>query len=151
MADTIVLDADRRCFPRLGARRLSITSQIDKRYNCIAYAASDLANWWWPFPADAKEVHWPTGVPREETVNAFRAMFESLGYAECSDDLMEAGFEKVALFAEGDIPRHAARQRENGRWISELGEREDIEHDLRDLEGDTYGTVVLIMKRSRTP
>src|SRR5580765_3357608 len=138
-------------FPGLARGGFQITSPIDKRYNCIAFAANDLANWWWPFPADAKEVHWPAGVPRDETVKAFRAMFESLGYGECNDDVMEPGFEKVALFADGEIPRHAARQLENGRWISKLGEREDIEHNLRDLECDIYGIVVLIMRRPRTP
>jgi hypothetical protein len=34
-------------------------------------------------------------------------------------------------------------------WSSKLGRREDIEHVLKGLEGDTYGTVALLMKRSR--
>jgi hypothetical protein len=54
----------------------------------------------------------------------------------------------IALFADkNDFPLHAARQLPSGRWTSKLGELEDIEHGLRDLEGDAYGTVVLIMKR----
>ena len=61
---------------------------------------------------------------------------------------MEPGFEKIALFATDQaVPLHAARQLASGRWTSKLGEREDIEHALRDLEGEIYGTVVLIMKR----
>jgi hypothetical protein len=35
----------------------------------------------------------------------------------------------------------------NGRWTNKLGKAEDIEHELRDLEGDFYGTVVLVMQR----
>jgi hypothetical protein len=46
-------------------------------------------------------------------------------------------------------PTHAARQLDNGRWTSKLGELEDIEHSLRDLEGAAYGTVVQVMKRPR--
>jgi hypothetical protein len=52
------------------------------------------------------------------------------------------------LFAnDQSIPLHAARQQNNGRWISKLGEQEDIDHALHDLEGEMYGKVVLIMRR----
>jgi len=61
---------------------------------------------------------------------------------------MEVGFEKVALFADAQgLPLHAARQLSDGRWTSKLGEQEDIEHALRDLEGVAYGNVALVMKR----
>lgn len=66
----------------------------------------------------------------------------------CAGEELETGFEKVALFADADgFATHAARQLNNGRWTSKLGELEDIEHALRDLEGVEYGTVVLVMKR----
>jgi hypothetical protein len=44
-------------------------------------------------------------------------------------------------------PTHVAGQLVTGRWTSKLGESEDIEHGLRDLEGDVYGVVVLVMQR----
>jgi hypothetical protein len=135
-------------FPALATGGFQITSPIDKRYNCIAYAAGDTANWWWPFPADVKEVFWPAGVPRAETLAAFREAFARLDYTECSGEELEPGFEKIAIFANDQaVPLHAARQQANGRWTSKLGEREDIEHALRDIEGEVYGTVVLIMRR----
>jgi hypothetical protein len=66
----------------------------------------------------------------------------------CEGDELEAGFEKIALFANNQgIPLHAARQLPSGRWTSKLGELEDIEHTLRDLEGEEYGSVALVMKR----
>jgi len=75
-------------------------------------------------------------------------VFASLGFAECQGDLLEHGFEKIALFAkEPDVPLHASRQLASGRWSSKLGVLEDIEHDLRDLEGEEYGSVALVMKR----
>jgi hypothetical protein len=46
------------------------------------------------------------------------------------------------------VPTHAARQVAADRWTSKLGELEDIEHSLRDLEGAVYGSVVQIMKRA---
>jgi hypothetical protein len=87
-------------------------------------------------------------VPREVSCNAFVAAFLTLGYAACADESVEPGFEKVALFADPEgVPTHAARQLPTGRWTSKLGQSEDIEHELRALEGPIYGTVVAILKR----
>jgi hypothetical protein len=135
-------------FPRLAQGSYRITSPSDKRYNCIAYAADDTGNWWWPLPTDVKEVFWPAGVTRAETLVAFRELFASLGFSECTQENAEPGFEKIALFANDDaLPLHAARQLPSGRWTSRLGECEDIEHELHDLEGEAYGMVVVFMKR----
>jgi hypothetical protein len=95
-----------------------------------------------------KEVHWPDGVARSETIAAFRDAFATLAYTECDSPDLEPGFEKIALFADTDgTPRHAARQLPGGLWTSKLGELEDIEHVLHDLEGIAYGSVVLLMRR----
>jgi hypothetical protein len=70
-------------------------------------------------------------------------------YAVSSGDEIQPGLEKIALFADANgLPTHAARQLANGRWTSKLGKAEDIEHELRDLEGNFYGSVVLVMARS---
>lgn len=132
-------------FPGLRSQPYQITSPRDHRYNCIAFAAADDRNWWWPDAAG--EDSWPAGVARAETVDAFRDAFATLGYVVCDDDQMEARYEKVALFALAGVPKHAARQLPNGRWISKLGPSEDIEHRLHDLMGMAYGAVVLVMKR----
>jgi len=135
-------------FPGLRQGGYKTTSPYDKRYNCIAYAAGDTSNWWWPLPPDVKEVFWPIGVTRAETLAAFREAFASVGFTDCAGEDAEPGFEKIALFVnETQFPLHAARQLPSGRWTSKLGEREDIEHALHDLEGQAYGTVVLVMKR----
>jgi tRNA threonylcarbamoyladenosine biosynthesis protein TsaE len=98
---------------------------------------------------DARHFFWPPTVSREITLESFISAFQSLGYSVCEDDALEPGFEKVALFAdEHRIPTHAARQLESGQWTSKLGQSEDIEHDLRALEGAIYGSVTLSMKRS---
>jgi hypothetical protein len=134
-------------FPKLHPGSFQITSPPDPIYNCIAWAAEDPNEWWWPL-ANPSEGHWPGGVPRERTLNAFRAAFATLGYTETLGEELEVGFQKIALFADASgIPTHAARQLMNGRWTSKLGQAEDIEHDLHDLEGDIYGMVVVIMKR----
>ena len=79
---------------------------------------------------------------------AFQTALASLGYVPCESKDLEPGFAKVALFTDVEgKPKHAARQLDTGRWTSKLGEREDIEHELHDLEGTVYGSVVLVMKQ----
>jgi hypothetical protein len=136
-------------FPALRGRPYRITSPRDQRYNCIAFAAGDDQNWWWP-DAAGQDI-WPSGVLRVDTLDAFRDAFATLGYVTCDSDQLEPGYEKIALFALDGVPKHAARQLPTGRWVSKLGQQEDIEHGLHDLAGSTYGTVALIMRRQRTP
>jgi hypothetical protein len=132
-------------FPGLQGQAYQVQSPRDGRYNCIAFAAGDKLTWWWPDPLG--EDTWPAAVARVETVEAFRDAFATLGYAVSDDDRLEAGFEKIALFALSGLPKHAARQLPTGRWTSKLGAREDIEHALHDLTGLVYGSIVLVMKR----
>ena len=134
-------------FPGLRGQAEEIKSPRDANYNCIGWAAGDNPNWWWPDPAE--EDSWPAGVARVETVAAFREAFASLGYVVCDHDRLEEGYEKVALFALAEVPKHAARQLPSGRWTSKLGPMEDLEHTLHDLTGMVYGSVVLVMKQPR--
>jgi hypothetical protein len=134
-------------FPGLVGNGYRVTSPRDGDYNCVAWAAGDTRNWWWP-GQDAGKEYWPAGVARERTRDAFVAAFATLGYAACESELVEAGHEKIALFCHADgRPTHVARQLGDGRWTSKLGKAEDIEHPLHDLEGAVYGSVVLVMKR----
>jgi hypothetical protein len=108
-------------FPGLTAGGWRVTSSRDGDYNCIAWAAGDCHTWWWP-GQDVSREYWPPGVPREHTRDAFVAAFVSLGYAVCAGADLEAGYERIALFADSNgKPTHAARQLLNGRWSSKLG------------------------------
>jgi hypothetical protein len=135
-------------FPRLRGSGYQVTSPADGAYNCVAWAAGDTRAWWWP-DADGM-AYWPAGAPREETVAAIREAFATLGFVECAEGMVEAGWEQVAVFADPwGFPTHLTRQLPNGRWTSKLGELVDIEHALDDLSGQEYGAVVLRMKRPR--
>jgi hypothetical protein len=82
-------------------------------------------------------------------VAAFQQAFASLGYELCANANLETGFEKIALYAIGGIPTHAARQLRDGRWVSKLGELEDIEHASLDvLTGAVYGEVAAVLRRT---
>jgi hypothetical protein len=134
-------------FPGLQPGKYVITSAASPKYNCIAWAAGNDRTCWWPSEDDRD--FWPSAVASEESIAAFQAMFASLGYAACATSDAEPAVEKIALFIDvNGVPTHAARQLPNGRWTSKLGELEDIEHDLTDLEGEAYGKVVVLMKRT---
>ncbi len=117
-------------------------------YNCIAWAAGDTETWWWPDPFD--QYFWPSGILREETIDAFIMAFEFLGYSICGDANYETGYEKVAIYAKpGGTPTHAARQIDSEKWTSKIGQLEDIEHGINSLSGTMYGEPVVYMKRSK--
>ena len=142
-----MVDHLKKIFPKLATASFRVTSNRDHGYNCIAWAAGVTHQRWWPLEKP-DETYWPAAVPRAATLEAFQAVFAALGYAVCGSEQLEVGAEKIALFADfSGLPTHAARQLADGRWTSKLGKAEDIEHDLHDLEGDVYGTVVLVMKR----
>ena len=137
-------------FPQLVQGNHFETSPVDGNYNCIAWAASDPSNWWWP----SEDGYWPDFAPREETIEAFIAAFQGLGYIACESGDLELGFEKIALYAirsGGTLePTHAARQLPNGKWTSKLGPLEDISHDTVDcVNGPVYGSVCRYLKRLR--
>ena len=109
-------------FPGLRGTAYQIKGPPDPIYNCIAWAAGASDSWWWPI-GDPQRVYWPAGVPREETLEAVRAVFTTLGFAVCDHAEPEPGFEKVGLFANAaGFPTHVARQLESGRW-TDLGIR----------------------------
>ena|SRR5437879_4664187 len=134
-------------FPHLSVEGFVETSPATRVYNCIAWAVGRDDAWWWP--AEGPDIHWPEGVPRMETVEAFWQLFESLGYVRCESGDLETGFEKVALYVKDRFPEHAARQLPDGRWTSKLGKQIDISHQLAGLEGPAYGQVRGFMKRVR--
>lgn len=120
-------------------------------YNCIAWAAGETNRWWWPDPEG--QCYWPSGIPRQVTLEAFVQAYGTLGYEPCESDSPGFNVEKVAIYAndQGEI-KHAARQLLSGKWTSKLGELVDIEHDA--LQGDyphycAYGHVVSILARPR--
>ena len=130
-------------FPRLTPSNHRITSPTDPEYNCIAWAAGDVARWWEPTE------YWPdpegrTSYDLGDLVRVYRA----LGFEPCEDRIPETGFLKVALYAVGSSYTHAARQLADGRWTSKLGKWEDIEHDTPDdVAGGVYGTLAQFMRR----
>lgn len=124
-------------------------SKITKQYNCFAWAACDTSKRWEPDPWGL--FYWPSTVPRELTVPATIAAYRTIGYEVCNDGSLEGGIEKIAIYAIGNVPKHAARQLENGNWTTKFGHLEDVEHITLDcLYGPAYGVVQVYMSRPRS-
>lgn len=133
-------------FPNLKRGNYKVTSLVDKKYNCIAWAAENNTKFWWP---DKMLVgYWPSGVSRKETLEAFVQLYEKMGYKICNHHNFEKGFEKIAIFInQAGTPTHATRQLSSGKWTSKLGVHKDIEHSLEDVVGQEYGRIGVILKK----
>lgn len=127
---------------------VAATSEDTRDYNCFAWAAGDVSQRWDPTTPDG---HWPDGVPRELTIPAVVAAYQTCGYSICADCDFEHGYEKIAVYVMQNIPKHAARQIDSGAWTSKLGDIWDIEHrTLSGIEGTgprDYGNATIFMKR----
>jgi hypothetical protein len=134
-----------RSFPNLKNSRIQILAPASRTYNSFAAVAGDRGRWWWPeFGA-----FWPESAPFEDSLNAFRETYCSLGFEEASHIAREAGIEKIAIFARSNKPTHASRQTETGLWVSKLGSNCEILHVLNDLEGDLFGEPNVILRRKK--
>jgi len=129
-----------------GLKTFRIIKPNDDVYNCVAWAVEKTDDWCWPRPRH----YWPEDLTRTETLTSFREMFNSLGFEECDNEYHESGIQKVAIFAIQGKPTHAARQMKDGSWTSKIGGGPLIEHLLREIEGDAYGQIVMILKRAIT-
>lgn len=124
-----------------------ITSPQSEDYNCIAWAVDDTGQWWWP---DSQcQSYWPAEVPRTLDVESFEKAYATLGFTKCNGPDAEDGYIKIAVFAKGGKPQHAARLIHNDVWTSKLGPQEDIEHSLEALNGSIYGKPVLFMRKPK--
>jgi hypothetical protein len=141
---------DPRAFPFFEADDGRVEPDSATRdYNCIAWSLGRVDAWWWPDAA--RECAWPEAIPRDETVAAFVAAFATVGYQVCESGGFEAGWEKVALYALGGVPTHAARQQPDGTWTSKLGRGPRVTHRTpRGVEGPLYGSVCCYLRRRVT-
>ena len=143
-------DIDRH-YPKLVAAGYERTSDETPVYNCIAWAAGDTSRWWecdMDGPLDRPGVYWPPDAKHGFGLDALISAYETLGFEVCERSGPEEGYEKLALFREGDEWRHAAKLLDDGKWSSKLGDLEDVSHERpEDVEGDYNGVIGCYMRR----
>ncbi len=134
-------------FPNSVNAPLEKSSPETKNYNCISWALNDVTNWREPGDASSWQVQ---VVPEEEDLASVVAFFETSGFRECETGKSEAGFDKIALYANDSKDfQHVARLLPSGKWTSKLGGSFDVIHTLEALEDGIYGKVQCFMKRQR--
>ena len=127
------------------------TSDQSAGYNCIAFAAGDDTEWWWPIQGMGRKVYWPEWAPRDLTLAAFTAAYEGLGYRTCRNGKRQRGWQKIAIYVSAaNVPTHAAVQMSDGRWKSKLGAFIDIRHSATESLA-RYGSVAAYMRRRIDP
>ena len=139
-----------RAFPNL--IDYVVTSPKDASYNCIAFVAGDTTRKWDPGMLPEPGYYWPPDAlvdDDNDDIDALKRAFAVIGFEDCENGSLEAGYRKVALYAlKEDDWLHAALQEQNGEWSSKLGVGYDIRHKSPHcLEGSVYGTVVCFMKK----
>jgi len=141
-------------FPKLLRDGYTPTSRATDRYNCVAWVVRETQQW--VSPEDVDGFSWPHEVLGDGTSLAdYERYFELCGFERCSDGILEAGFERIAIYGQGEDFDHVAFQRDDGAWSSKLGELGDIRHNsLASLEAPgffEYLPVTVLMKRPREP
>lgn len=133
-------------FPLLRGTNFYETSPPDRKYNCIAWAAEDQRRWW-DNPIDPRH-YWPPTAKFSSDIDSLVEAYRTLGYEVCSEESLEEGFQKIALYSLHGEWTHAARQLSSGLWTSKLGKGKDITHEHPDhLSDSPYGYVYCYMKR----
>jgi hypothetical protein len=136
-------------FPNLRHEHFEPVSTDSDEYNCIAWAADVVDDYWWPHPNPA-DSFWPIQWRSEERACFIEAFRQSRNYEPCGTDFsLESGYEKVVLYERNGTPTHMARQLESGRWVSKCGVWGwDIVHQsIHGVEGSDYGSAVVVMRR----
>ena len=135
-------------FPNLRNEGFTVVDPPSDLYNCIAYAAGDTSRWWDHTPRR----YWPPHATRSARIESLQEVFAGLGFAECDDGRLEAGYQKVALYEDDVEYQHASIQMPNGAWRSKMGPGPVIEHrDPESLSGGPYGNATIHMRRAANP
>jgi hypothetical protein len=97
---------------------------------------------------------WPVDLPPDESFANVHTLLSRLGFVDCDDDraIDPRITIVVAIFLDdGSKPAHFAQQQANGKWLSKLGDGNDIEHrTTQSVEGGANGTLAHKMCRPRT-
>lgn len=123
-------------FPAMDLERAVVTAAATWQYNCISWTVGETRAWFWPpemYSLDPEEV-------------AFDRFYASYG-------LFPSPQGEVARWRNEDgITHGCVSGPEHGpRWESKCGADLRVQHDLRDLEGSTYGRVDGYYARQEAP
>lgn len=135
-----------RYFPDLASdNHFHLLSDATRKYNCIGWAMGSDERW--VTSAFGADYWWPDGVDRDSNQDSLVKAFEAVGFSICADSTLEAGFDKVALYAREGQWTHAARIISDEEEYSKFGTGWDATHGHDVFDGTNYGSVFCYMKR----
>lgn len=152
------VEAERRALldwqPNLEDQQFDITSPTCHEYNCAAWGVEEDWHKWDPtaIGLDGQILdpyYWPYGVPVLPTTKALEEAYFTRGYEPCDDGTLVAGKQKLAIYGDGKGDwKHVARQTNDGKWTSKMGDLADIEHvEVEAVEGSWIGRVESYLSR----
>ncbi|MES2649609.1 MAG: hypothetical protein V4717_22210 [Bacteroidota bacterium] len=138
-----------RQWPNLNSSNHELTSPPTSTYNCVAWANGmdhivvDLS-----LDEDGEPLIYP-----DLSCWLYIEYYQKAGFELCDSHIYEQGYEKIALYENSQQTfEHVALQRNEGVWLSKVGELEDIQHTtLEALQCVSYyGLPKWFMKRKIT-
>lgn len=133
-----------------------VTSDCDLLYNCIGFAIGYKDLWISLGRENIPWFWWPDSVPYNDSQDSLVKAFEYFGFEICNDDIPEANYDKVALYAKDRKWKHAARIIGPDLYHSKLGEGYDIHHgpgavlNRANNPNNSYGEPFAYMRRKIT-
>lgn len=108
-------------FPLLNRKNYCVTSSKSPKYNCVAWAVSNIGQYW-DSVEGVKGYYWPPGIGRNDKPDEWAEIFIRHGYKliNINDTAHEYGVEKIAIFGSDTEAEHVARQLPNGNWSVSL-------------------------------
>lgn len=139
-------------------RFVTVSSESNSAYNCVAWALGIRDQWWEPHAQGSirqGQGYWPDGAAHNRDPQTLRQIFRQQGFADCENGDPEPNVVKIALYrtlgTDGNYKwTHVARQLRTGSWTSKLGNSYEVTHRKPDdLDGHLYGDVYAYMAKPR--
>lgn len=129
-------------FPNSKIEPFEITSPETTQYNCLAWAMHDTQRWW-----DTEDDYFWIDTNKDSLLQTLIEMCQKLGFQICDNAQLEQNYEKIVLFStDNQYCTHVARQLNNGRWTSKLGQSYDVTHSINAIENGIYGKATIFLK-----
>jgi len=139
-----------RYWPNLTDDQFEYKSDVDPKYNCVAWVLG-ITN---RFIDPDSELTWPVELEKNYSIETYVSYFKKQGFRICSDDKYDDNIIKIALYADehGDFA-HVAIQVNEKIWWSKMGRLDDIQHKTLNSLAATkqcgdYGNVYAYMCKS---
>ena len=144
----LVIEEVKNKWPKLGTHNYRDTSHATPKYNCMAFANGDERHKW-ECGRNGGRFYWPDGLG--DSLDDWCQIFVRQGFSVTDNRAVEVGYDKVAIYVDGQNDTSHVAITSGDTWKSKLGNYQDISHDTLDLlegyESCEYGRVAVVLRR----